>query len=174
MTTTDLSDADVNAAEENMRAMGVQTEESVAVDYFAFDERYRVTLPDGVSWVEHKALSEGERRQYLNGINRDVTVKKATGDAHMQMRPGDERYSLLRTAITGWSLTRLGSMVVFSKQALDEFLQKAPPKVIDLIDKDVRKVNAWLIEDMSIEDLQRERDNIDEMIAAKEKETAGN
>ena len=165
--------AAVAAAENAMRERGEATHERVQDDYFAFEETHTVMLPDGVSWVQHRTLSEGQRRQYLNGINRDVVIQRSTGDARMKMAPGDERYSLLKVALTGWNLQSKGQPILFSAHNLDAFLQKAPPKVIDVIDKEVRKVNAWLLDDMSLDDLIKERENLDEMIAAKEAEEAG-
>jgi hypothetical protein len=166
--------AAVEAAETAMRERGEPTHERVQEDYFAFDQTRRVELPDGVSYVEIKTFSEGERRKYLNSINRDVVLQRSTGDAKMQMRPGDERWALLRTAIVGWNLTRNGQPVNFDNPNLEQFLSKAPPRVIDVIDKEVRKDNAWLLEDMTLEDLIKERDNLNELIEAKEREEQGN
>ena len=172
-TTTQEKDPAVEAAEQAMRDRGEPTTESVQVDYFGFEETHVVNLPDGKSYIEHKTLNEGQRRQYLNGMNRDVIIERASGNAKMSMAPGDERYSLLSTAITGWNLVRNGNPLPFNKQNLRLFLDSAPPKIIDLIDKEVRKVNAWLLEDMSIEDLEKEVENLQELIEEKRKEEAG-
>lgn len=173
-TTTQEKDPAIEAAEQAMRDRGEPTTEAVQVDYFGFEETHVVPLPDGKSYIEHKTLTEGQRRKYLNGMNRDVVIERASGNAKMSMAPGDERYSLLSTAITGWNLVRNGNPLPFTKQNLNLFLESAPPRVIDLIDKEVRKANAWLLEDMSLEDLIKERENLDEMIATKEAEEAGN
>jgi len=174
-----ISPEAVASAESAMREAGVPTHERVADDYFGFEETHRVALPDGVSFIEHKTLTEGQRRNYLNGMNRDVVIQRATGDARMRMAPGDERYSLLKTAISGWNLQRKGGKgdlepVQFTPGNLEKFLQSAPPKIIDLIDKEVRKVNAWLIEDMSVEDIEREIQTLTELRDKKQEEEAGN
>lgn len=160
-------------AEQAMRDRGEPTTEAVQVDYFGFEETHVVLLPDGISFIEHKTLNEGQRRKYLNGMNRDVIIERASGNAKMSMAPGDERFSLLSTAITGWNLKRAGNPLPFNAQNLRLFLDSAPPKIIDLIDKEVRKVNAWLLEDMSIEDLEKEIENLQELIEEKRKEEAG-
>jgi hypothetical protein len=169
----------VASAEQAMRDNGMPTHEVVAEDYFGFDETHIVKLPDGVSFVEHKTLSEGKRRKYLNGMNRDVVIQKATGDARMSMAPGDERYSLLKSAITGWNLKRRNNRgeledVSFTPGNLEKFLESAPPRVIDLIDKEVRKVNAWLIEDMSVEDIDKEIKTLEELRETKLAQESGN
>jgi hypothetical protein len=172
--TTTPDPAAVAAAEADMRAQGIPTHEHVQADYFGFEEVSRVTLPDGVSYVEHRTLTEGQRRKYLNGINRDVVIQKATGDARVAMRPGDERYSLLKVALCGWNLQQNGQPVLFNDRNLEKFLESAPPKVIDVIDKEVRKANAWLIEDMSVEDIDKEIATLQELRETKLEEDSGN
>ncbi len=160
-------------AEIRMEADGIATVTTIPVDYFGVDEINRVTLPDGLSWVEHKTLTEGDRRKYLNKINRDVRVQKATGDAVMKLAPGDERYELLKTAISGWNLTRSGSPIAFSTSNLDLFLNNANPKVVDLIEKAVRLANPWLLSEVSIEDIDREIETLTELRAKKVAEEEG-
>lgn len=171
-TDQELSPEAIASAEAAMRDAGVPTHEVVQVDYFGFEETHVVNLPDGKSWVEHKTLTEGQRRKYLNGINRDVVISRSTGDAKMQMQPGDERYTLLLTALTGWNLVRNGNPIPFNPSNVKLFLESAPPKIIDVIDKEVRKVNAWLIEDMSVEDIDKEIANLQELRAVRVEEEA--
>lgn len=171
--TDDEREAHVAATEAAMREAGVPTHEDVVEDFFGAADPLRVPL-DSKQWVEHTPFNEGQRRKYLNGINRDVTIAKTTGDAKMRMAPGDERYTLLKTAITNFHLIRNGEPLNFGQRELEEFLEKAPPKVIDKIDKEVRKANPWLLAEASLEDLLKERDNLDEMIEVKRKEEAGN
>jgi hypothetical protein len=146
--------------------------EAVQEDYFGFEIVHTVPLPDGKSWVQHKEFTEGQRRKYLNEVNRDVVIQRGTGDARMRMAPGDERYSLLSTAIIGWNLIRGGQPVPFTDRNLKEFLEKANPRIIDLIEKEVRKVNPWLMQEMTSEDIRKEIANLEEMLEAKEKEEA--
>ena len=166
-------EAALTRTESAMREAGVPTHQSVVEDYFAFDITHRTTLPDGKQWVEHKELSEGQKRKYQNSINRDVVIRRASGDASMKMAPGDERHALLKVAITDWSVFRAGAEVPFTPRALDEFLEKAPPKVIDLIEKEVRKANPWLLAEMSVEDIDREIAQLQELRETKVREDEG-
>lgn len=157
-----------------MREAGVPVTEAVQVDYFDFEVTHTVQLPDGISFIEHKEMTEGQRKKYLNSINRDVIVHRQTGDARMRMAPGDERHALLLTAISGWNLKRAGQPLPFNEGNLKKFLDAASPKVIDLIDKEVRKANAWLIQDMSVEDIEKEIATLEELKATKLAEESGN
>lgn len=165
--------AHVASTEASMRAAGVPTEDHITEDYFAFDVEHKVFLPDGKQYVLYKEFNEGQRKKYLNQTNRDVTVSRVTRDMKVKMAPGDERHVLLKTAITGWHVFKGGQEVPFTPRNLEEFLDKAPPRVIDIIETAVRKANAWLLAEMSVEDIQKEIDSLQEMLEAKQKEEAG-
>lgn len=159
--------------EEAMREAGVPTQQHVVEDYFAFENTHRTMLPDGKQWVEHRELNEGQKRKYQNSINRDVVIRRASGDASMKMAPGDERHALLKVALIDWHVMRAGVEVPFTPKALDEFLDKAPPKIIDMIEKDVRKANPWLLAEMSVEDIDREIAQLQELRETKQREDEG-
>lgn len=146
---------------------------SIPEDYFAFDIVGRTMLPDGQSWVEHAVMNEGARRKYLNAINRDVRVQKSTQDAILRMAPGEERIELLKATIVGWNMYRGGQRVEFNMQNLNEFLVKANPKIVNMIEKDVRLANPWLLAEMTLEDIDRELADLQELRAKKVEEEAG-
>lgn len=163
------------STEEAMRAAGVPTHESAQQSYFGFEETHQCFLPDGKSFIEHKTLNEGARRAYLNKVNRDIMLQRTTGNAVMRMQQGEEKHMLLEQAITGWNLIGLqGEPLVFTTNKLQEFLKKADPKIVDLIEKDVRKYNVWLMADLSVEDIDKQISELNEMRDAKIKEDEGN
>lgn len=163
----------VAVIEDAMRADGVSPYQATQADYFGFEELRTLELTDGVSYVQHKILNEGERRKYLNAVNRDVRIQRATGDAVMRMSPGDEKKALLEAALVGWNLQRAGQPVPFTKHSVNEFLDKADPRVIDLIEKEVRKANSWLQAEMSVEDIDREITQLQELRTKKVEEEEG-
>lgn len=165
-------------AEERMRADGIPTEEHVAEDYFGFEETHQCFLPDRISFIEHKTLNEGARKEYRNKSNQDVRLQKGTGDAFLRLRQGDDLHTLLKLAISGWNLRRKdgsGQMVpvAFSKRSLDEWLEKAPPRVVDLVYKDIVRVNPWLLADMTVEQIDEEIKSLQEMREQKLREEEG-
>lgn len=171
------------ARAQDQRDQGVQTLmqdkdgaaafEPVYADYFGTDERFKVQLPDGVSWVEVKVLNEGERRKIQNGQHRDMRVQKATQDLVLRTSPGDDRMVLLKEAICDWNLQRNGGPLPFKPTALQTFLDKAPPVVIDLIQKEVYKRNPWLMQDLSVEDIDKQIAELQEMREVKVREEEG-
>lgn len=173
-----ISDEDAEAVrvastEAAMAEAGEPLYESAQQDYFAFDEVHETFLPDGKSWVEHRELNEGQRKKYLNSLNREAKIQRATGDTVVKLTPGDERHSLLKAALCGWNLKRGGIDVPFQPKYVDEFLEKANPRVIDLIEKDVRKANPWLLAEVSVEDIDKEIAELQELRAKKLEEDQG-
>lgn len=171
-----IPDDDVQAESirKAMRDEGISTTESGQVDYFGLDETFKVFLPDHQTWIEHRTLNEGQRRTYLKSVNRDVRIDKVRGDAHLKMSPGEERKALLTIAIVDWNLVRGGGPLPFNTRSLDEFLEKAPPKIIDIIEKDVRLKNGWLQAEMSSDDIKKEIETLQELLEQKLEEESGN
>jgi hypothetical protein len=163
------------AVEAAMEAEGVSTSTPMQQDYFGFGEVHEVTLPDGISKIEHKALNEGARRRYLN---REIRVQRASGDMLMKMATGDELHVLLEEAISGWNLVREGRPIAFSKgskgSTLELFLSSASPQIVDIIVKDVRKHYPWLLADVTVEGIDEQIEELKEMRAKLLREEEGN
>lgn len=165
--------------EEAMLASGQSIETPVQANYFGFTQTHKVMFPDGVTWVQHATLNEGGRRAYLDAVNREVRLQKTSGDAIMKMATGTERKVLLEAAIVGWNMLGPdGKPMTFSKDSggstLSQFLTVADPSIIDIIEKDVRKKNVWLMADLSVEDIDKQIAELYEMREIKVKEDAGN
>lgn len=165
--------------EEAMRADGVATEAPRQQSYFGFDVREQVFLPDNISYVEIRPLSEGDRRKYMNDVQKEARLQRATGDMIVKMQTGEERYQLLMRAIIGWNLVDAnGSPQPFSSgspgSTLGQFLEKAEPRIVDIIHKAVMKQNPWLMAELSVEDIDKQIEELQELRAAKIEEEAGN
>lgn len=174
----DAPDDVVEGIEANLRAAGQPTETHTQVSYFGFEERHQCFLPDGKSFIEHTTLNEGARRKYLNKINREVAIKRASGDAVMKMASGDEKHALLEEAIVGWNLLGPdGNPITFVKgspgSTLSQFLNVADPRIVDIIEKDIRKHNPWLMADMTSEDIKKQMEDLEEMLQVKLREEEG-
>lgn len=173
-------DPQVAETERNMAAAGVPVADSGEVDYFGFSDTKRVKLPDGKQWVDIKALNEGERTKFQSKTSRDVVVARTSGDARLRMAPELERHALLEEAIIGWSVRRKDPNkgdyydVPFTRQFLKEFLDTTNPTITNLIEKEVRKLNPWTMNEMSSDDIKREISDLEELLEVKLREEAGN
>lgn len=172
------------AIEAAMKADGVPTEDRRQQSYFGFTETHKFMLPDGVSFILHQALNEGARKAYQNAINREVAIKRSSGDAVMKMATGDEKHQLMIQAIVGWNLVdENGVDIPFQKGSqqngrttrsgtLDKFLDEASPTIIDMIYKDIQKHNPWLMAEMTAQDIKDQIKDLQDMLDVKEKEEA--
>lgn len=137
-------------------------------DYFGFNETKKFIFPDGVTFIEFSVMNEGQRTEYQKKTSRDVRLERATGDARMKMDASLERHELIKNTIVSWNLTRGGVPLdqphtSKGKTQLGDFLTLANPKLIDELEKEIRKANPWLLADMTSEDIQKEIDNLEEM-----------
>lgn len=178
MTDTEVEEheAAIAAQEAAMKEAGVPTEDRHQQSYFGLDQRHKWFLPDGVSWIEHKTLNEGARKEYLDATNREVALKRTTGDAVMKLQSGEEQHQLIKKAVTDWNLLgENGQPLPFTKNTLNnQFLRDMPPHIIDGLLKDIRKHNPWLLQDMSSDDIRQQITELEEMLEIKLKEEEGN
>jgi hypothetical protein len=161
-----------------MAAAGLSPQTGTQQSYFGFEERNKCMMPDGISYVEHVTLTEGARRHYLDRINREVSIKRATGDMHMKMQTGSERMILLEEACVDWNfINDKGERVTFSKGSpgatFNQWLDKANPKDVDIVEKDIRKKNPWLMSDLTADDIRQQISELEEMLDLKVKEEEG-
>lgn len=179
METDTQPDIEVDSATQAMQEAGVATEIGVYDDYFGFSTSRNVVLPDGKSFVTIKQLNEGDRKVYLNAVNKDITIQRSTGDAKMKVASGDDRHALLKAAIIGWNLhrrnERTGDLepVPFRDNEVTKFLNAANPKVIDLIEKEIRKDNDWIVGEVTVEDIDKQIEELQELRTKKVAESEG-
>lgn len=143
------------------------------VDYFGFQETHRYTLPDGVQWIEFRSMNEGDKLKFQQTTSRDLVLERRTGDARMKMDPGSERHELIKTVVTNWNMFRGGQPIAFSKPNLGDFLTLADPKIVDGLEKEIRKHNPWLLGEMTSKDIKQEIANLEEMLVVAEERERG-
>lgn len=132
------------------------------VDYFGFKREERYTLPDGVQWIEFAAMNEGAKKKYQQKTSRDFVVDRRTGDTRVSVDPGTEREILIRESVTGWYMLRGGQPVPFNSVQLGDFLTLADPSVIEGIEKAIRDANPWLLDNVTVEDIDKQIEQLED------------
>lgn len=143
------------------------------VDYFGFSETHRYNLPDKTSWIEFVSMNEGAKAKFQKLTSRDLILERQSGNARMKMDAAEERHGLIRECVTGWNLVRNGVPVPFNKVNLGDFLTLSNPKVVEGLEKEIRKANPWLLAEMTSKDIQSEIDNLEEMKKVAEERERG-
>lgn len=150
----------------------------VPVNYYGGDVTDRYEFPDGVQWVEVKEFTEGDRRKYLMAINKDIRVERQSGNAYLHNTAGVDRYELLQIAIIDWNLYKPDSegkmnLVKYNQHELRIFLQQGKPSLFEKIELKVRALNPWLMQDLTIEQIDEQIEQLQETKEIMLREEAG-
>jgi hypothetical protein len=142
------------------------------VDYFGFSGNERWYFPDGKQWLEFRRMNEGERAKFQRMTRPDVTINQKSGDAKVPFDAAKERWELITTSVTDWHVVgkqKNGAMglVPFSKgspnAALNQWLVVADPVVVTELERAIRKANPWMTSEMSVDQIDKEIANLEEM-----------
>lgn len=146
-------------------------------DYFAFSATEKFYLPDGEQYFEFKKMNEGEKAKFQDKTSKDLVLERNSGNARMSVSMGTERHELIKACVVGFHLRRGGKWVDDDSKSrtgsvtLNDFLTLADPVIVENLEKAIRKANPWLLGEMSSADIQKEIDNLTEMLeVAKERE----
>ena len=137
--------------------------EQAPVDYFGFQADETYVLPDGKQTITFSIMNEGQKAKFQKMTSRDLVIQR-NQDARMKMDPANERHELIRSSVTGWNLYRGGQPIPFTERNLKDFLELADPRIIEGLEKAIRKANPWLLSEMKSEDIREEIKNLEEML----------
>ncbi len=144
-----------------------ELEEKVYEDYFGFDETERWFFPDQKQYIEFHVMNEGQRAKFQKLTNKDITLRRQSGDASIKVDPAEERRALLTSSVTGWLIYRQGEPVPFSIGSpganFEQWLDRANPKLVDDLEFTIRKANPWMQADMSVDQIDEEMDRLREL-----------
>lgn len=170
-----MSYDDSTATVDAMEKAGVPSTEPVFFDYFGFSDETQHFLPgpDGKPsrfYLVIRRMNEGAKAAFQKKTSRDLKVERTTGNAVLKMDPGAERHELIKASVVGWNLQRRNPRddtkieeAPFDQSNLNRFLDSADPRIIEDVEKAIRKANPWLMDEMSVEDIDREISNLQEM-----------
>lgn len=156
-------------------AMPAQTEvvESQYDDYFGFGGQEAYTLPDGKQQIFFTVMNEGQRVRYEKSVNRDIHLNRQTQDARISQDAAGERHAIILAAVTGWSLKMRdpasGQWVDAPYDnntpggKLNQWLQRANPKIVEELADAIREKNPWTRGDMSVEDVDKELERLSDL-----------
>lgn len=152
-------------------------------DYYGFDERKRIYLRDGKQWVEIKKLTEGDRNKFMKATRSDVTINSRSGDAKIPFDQAGERRELLLASVTAWHVvsrdkkTNNLALIPFDNNSpggnLGKWINATDPTIVSDIEKQIRMYNPWLLSEMSVEQIDKEIADLQELrTAAVEREAS--
>ena len=156
-------------------------------NYWGSQTIERFTFPDEEQWIEFRVMNEGDKRKYQQKTNRDITIER-TGGTKVGIDPASDRHILIKMSVTGWNLWKPvdpedpnteWQQVDFGPRILDTWLEEGDPKVIQDLEQSIRMANPWMQADMSVEEIDKEIERLEEVKAQvskreQEKAASGN
>jgi len=141
------------------------------VDYFGFGRDETFVLPDGKQHIFFKVMNEGQRAYFQKKTSKDIKFNRASGDAAIKADQAEERHELIHSSVTGWDLRRRGpqgwEIVPFSSgganSALAQWLKVADPKIVDDLELAIRRANPWMQADMTVEEIDKEIERLQDL-----------
>lgn len=151
-------------------------------NYFGFDERDKWYFPDGKQWIEFKKLAEGDRAKYLKATRSDVHLNQRSGEARIPFDQSKDRKQLLLASCTNWHVVRPSrngglELAPFGNNGSDgcefaKWIDRQDPALLGALEKKIRKVNPWLMNEMSSEQIRKEIVDLEDLLVAAEKREA--
>lgn len=151
----------MDSTDTQVRPEEIETQRQI--DYFGFSERKKYFLPDGITYVELEAMNEGSKAKFQKRTQRDLTLEKGSGNARFSMDPAKERHELIRECVKGWNFIRNGIPIPFGEAGMRDFLTLANPKIVEGIELEIRKMNPWLLNELTVEEIDKQMKELEEL-----------
>jgi hypothetical protein len=160
-------------------------DEQVYEDYWGVQETFQFVLPDGKQYFTVKPMDEGMKTRFQKLTNKGIRMNQRSQEAHLDIDPADERHTLILESVVDWRIMQKdadGSWTELpcptddgrrKKSIRDNFLEKFNPKIIQELEFFIRTKNPWMQADMDLEELYKQRDEIDLLIKQKKEADAG-
>jgi len=147
------------------------------VDYWGTDEEKNWYFPDGIQYMTIKKMDEGAKSRFQKLTSTDMVIDR-NQDTRVKIDPAAERHALITASVTGWNLMQRekdGSFTpaVFSKQMMTLWLEKADPKIVADLEHEIRMFNPWMLQEMPVEEIDKEIDRLQEMRKKRVEQDAG-
>lgn len=142
-------------------------------DYFGFTETKKFIFPDKATFIEFRVMNEGDKSDFQKATQNDVILERNSGNARMKMDPASERHKLIEVSVVSWNLRRNGQPLPYTRAALKDFLKLTDPRLIENLEKEIRKANPWLLQDMKSDDIRKQISELEEMLAVAEERERG-
>ncbi len=164
--TDSVREAHVRSTEQAMREAGQPIEEKIGFeDYFTYEETKRWYFPDGKQYIEYQPMTEGDRRRYQSKTMTTMSLNRASGDSKIGINVARDREALLDISVKNWYMVRNGNEIPFTDRQFgwQRWVTIANPKLIEDLEKEIRKANPWMQADMDLEEVDAEIKRLEEL-----------
>lgn len=162
---------------ERMKEDGVAPTEEIYIDTWGYHDVLKFYFPNQQHipernrlYLEVQKMTEGVRQMYQKATNAKVTILKASSNAEMGVDPARDRYQLIKKSVVGWNMVRkdpkLGTWdpITWSNSAFDRWFDGADPGVIEKLERFIRSINPWMLDDLSEEGIIEEQERLAKLL----------
>lgn len=166
----------------------VTTDEASYEDYWGVQETFVFELPDGKQFFEIKPMDEGAKTRFQKLTNKGIRMNQRSQEAHLDIDPSDERHTLIQESLVNWRIMQRSADGTWSELPCpeNESLRKRVirenfageharfnPKIVQELEFFIRTKNPWMQAEMDLEELYKQRDEIDLLIKQRREAEAG-
>jgi hypothetical protein len=154
-------------------------------NYWGVDETFKFWLPDNKQYFEIRPMDEGRKVKFQKMTNKAVRMNQRTEEASFDIDPAEERHTLIKESTVSWLIMQRDETGGWSeypcppstdtrfKRSLEQLLDKFNPKVVQDLEFFIRQKNPWMQSDMTVEDIDKELDRLQQMRRDKVRQEAG-
>lgn len=133
-------------------------------EFWGVQTRERWYFPgQNLQYMEIEVMNEGKKARFQKMTSRDLTLDRNSGNAKVRIDPAIDRHELIKASVVDWNIYRGGKPYQYSARALTEWLELADPKLVEDLEKFIRKLNPWLVGDTTVEDIDQQIEELEEM-----------
>lgn len=159
---------------DRMAADGISPTQEIYIDVWGYHDIKRWYFPGQESVPEQNRLylkvqrmTEGVRQKYQKATNAKVTILKQNSNAEMGVDPARDREQLILKSVTGWYMRRPGvgggfHEVEYTDRAFREWFDGANPAHIEDLERFIRDINPWMLDEVTLEAIDKEIDRLQE------------
>lgn len=160
---------------ERMAEDGVKPTQEIFIDVWGYHDTLKWYFPGQASvpeqsrlYLEVQKMTEGVRQKYQKATNAKVTILKQNSNAEMGVDPARDREQLILKSVTGWYMKRRGNdgqpyEVKWTERAFKEWFEGANPAHIESLEKFIRDINPWMLDEMTVEAIEEEIDRLEKL-----------
>lgn len=181
-------DTNLERTHANMVASGHTLEDKVEYDFFGFDSEERWYFPGQDKVAEEdkqyfvvSKMNEGKKADYQSKTTQDVRIQRTTGDARFRMDASAERHTLIQLSVVGARVklrSKASGQLEFHngdhKQLLKKWLENGNPDHVQKLEQFIRDLNPWMRNEMSVEEIDKEIERLEELKKERAEAEAGN
>lgn len=157
---------------ERMAEDGVKPTQEIYVDVWGYHDTLKWYFPGQAHVSEEKRLylevqkmTEGVRQKYQKATNAKVTILKQNSNAEMGVDPARDREQLILKSVIGWYMKRPSGNgefheVKWTERAFKEWFEGANPAHVESLEKFIRDINPWMLDEMTLEAIDEEMERL--------------